>query len=155
MLLPSRATVIALAATAAVAAAFAAGWTAQGWRADAALAQLRTEYATAQHRALETAHANTLRLQDTADAAARQQAARTQTLARAADALRAERDGLRHDLATAASLRVPSTAPAASPDHAAAAAELLAECAGAVADLAIKADGHASDARALSEAWPR
>ena len=33
--------------------------------------------------------------------------------------------------------------------------DVLSECAGVVADLAAKADGHASDVMMLREAWPR
>ena len=71
----------AAAALASAALAAAAAWGVQGWRMDARLAALQTQYATQQAQAVEKAHAETIRLQTQADAAARQHAARAAALA--------------------------------------------------------------------------
>lgn len=89
------------------------------------------------------------------------QAKRTQTLALAAASARTESDGLRSDLAAARS-ELPSRTTDASTDYANAADQLLGAMeAGAArlsqrgADIAAKADGHASDYQTLADGWAK
>ena len=102
-------------------------------------------------RALETAHAETIRLQGAADDAIRKATKRFHANAAAAAGARSELDRLRVELASG------SGAPACEAGTVAAdpARELLAECAAALTDMASKADGHATDALKLYEAWPQ
>jgi hypothetical protein len=82
-------------------------------------------------------------------------AKKREQLARAAAAgARSERDGLRDDLA-AAQRDLPSAAPAACIERAAALGGLLDQCAAAYQELAGKADRHVSDALMLEQAWPK
>jgi hypothetical protein len=138
-----------------VAAMAAAGaWTVQGWRADAALAELRTEYATAQFQALEEAHAQTIRLQEKADAAARKSAARQSALANDVAAARSELERLRDELAATRS-HLPDASCSSVRDYAATANELFGVCADRLEGLAGKAQGHAIDSLNLQQAWPK
>lgn len=102
-------------------------------------------------RAVENAQAETIRLQGVADEAIRKANKRAQVNATAAVGARSELDGLRNELAAG------SGAPTCEAGTIAAdpARELLAECAAALTDMAGKADGHASDALKLYDAWPQ
>lgn len=71
-----------------------------------------------------------------------------------ADSARAESDRLREQSSDAAR-RIAAAPPAAVAEYATAAAELLDQCQRGYQGLAAAADGHASDVRALIEAWPR
>ena len=102
-------------------------------------------------RALETAHAETLRLQGVANDAIRKANKRAQANATDAAGARSELDRLRGELAAGAGAPT-CTAGTVAADPA---RELLAECAAALTDMAGKADGHATDALKLYEAWPQ
>ena len=144
------------AATAIVAGAlaFAGGLKAQAWRYDAQIATTAAQHATALASANQKALDDTIKMQRTKDAAIQQAEQRAAQNAAAAAAARRTADGLRDTLyAFRASL--PSLAPAAVIERADTAAELFGHCAGALTDLAIKADAHASDALMLQQAWPR
>lgn len=67
---------------------------------------------------------------------------------------RGELDGLRGDLATYRS-RLSTATDGACREHASTAAALFEQCARAYQGMAEAADGHASDALMLQEAWPR
>lgn len=123
----------------------AGAWSYRGALADANTAALVAEYATAQHRAVEAAHAETIRLQARQNETNRQQQARLAVLARAADDARSERDGLRDELATQL-MQLPDASCAAARQYAATVNSIFGECATAITDLARKADGHALDA---------
>lgn len=83
------------------------------------------------------------------DAKKREQVART-----AAAGARLERDGLRDDLA-AAQRDLPSAPPSACIERAAALSAVLDLCTAKYQELAGKAQGHASDAVMLHQAWPK
>ena len=102
-------------------------------------------------RAVENAQAETIRLQGVADEAIRKANKRSQVNAAAATGARSELDRLRGELSAG------SGAPTCEAGTVAAdpARELLAECAAALTDMAGKADGHASDALKLYDAWPQ
>lgn len=140
----------------AVTAALAAGgvWQYQANKYERMLAEQRTEYATAQVRALEIAHADTIRLRDQAQAAAAAATTRLQRLSADRDRLRAAADGLRGDLATAA-LRLPDATPDAVIEYATALDSVFLDCTARYEQLATKADGHASDVQTMIESWPK
>ncbi len=79
---------------------------------------------------------------------------RDQTTARTAAAAGLAVDGLRHELA-AYRRSLPADPARPGDPRADAIAELFGDCAGHYRDLAEKADRHASDARTLSEGWPK
>lgn len=147
---------IAQLAAIAVTAALSAGgaWQYQANKYERLLVEQRTEYATAQVRALEVAHADTIRLQEATSKALAAAATRLQRLSADRDRLRATADGLRDDLATATS-RLPTATCDAAREYAAASTDVFGRCAAALERLASQADGHAIDTRTLSEAWPK
>ena len=137
-----------------VAVAAAAGaWVWQANSYEAKLAAVQTEYAQAQARAVEHAHAETLRYQHQADTAAKNAAKRVRTLAADRDILRGAVERLRNDLT--ASGNAATDTGATTTDNAAAARVVSAECADALATMAGHADGWRSEAMTLREAWPR
>ena len=143
---------IALITHGAVAISAAAGaWTWQANAYTAKLAALQTQCAQAQHRAVETANAETIRLQHIKDAAQQAATARAARLAADRDRLRLAADGLRGDLATA-ERRLSTAADAARAEYAATVRAVLGECADTAVKLAGQADGHASDIRLMREA---
>lgn len=129
------------------------GWAVQGWRMEAKLSDLKTEYAQAQAAAVEKAHAETIRLQGQKDAAERLARKRQSDLARdaaaagdalvglshAADsALRAAQDSIGSCMATASALR-----------------SVFGECAAERVEVAREAAGHLSDKQTLTDAFPK
>ena len=107
-------------------------------------------------RAIEATHAETTRLQETADAATRRAAARTQADQRAHAGARNELDRLRQRLASTTAM--PASSPPAGPpaaDRADPAREILGACAADIVELGRAADAHAADAMMLHDAWPR
>ena len=138
-----------------VAVAAAAGaWVWQANAYTARLATLQTQYAQAQHRAVETAHAETIHLQHIKDAAQQAATVRAARLAADRDRLRLAADGLRNDLATAEH-RLRTATDAARAEHAATVRDVLGECADTAVKLASQADGHVSDIRLMREASGR
>lgn len=134
-------------------ASFGAGWTAQGWRADASMANLRNDYSKRDFRALENAHADTLRLQATKDEAERKHAIRVADLRKSVAATAVIADGLRNDLATARAA-MPDASCSSLRGYSATLSTVFDECAAEVGRVASQADGHAIDALKLLEAWP-
>ena len=142
---------IALAVCAAICAAGAWQYTSAIYQRQ--ISDLKTEYAQAQVRALEIAHADTIRMQSQAQAAAAAAATRLQRLSADRDRLRAAADGLRDDLATS-SVQLPHASCPAVRDYATASTDVFQQCAIALERLAGQADGHASDSLTLQSAWP-
>ena len=137
-----------------VAVAAAAGaWVWQANSYEAKLAAVQTEYAQAQARAVEIAHAETLRYQQQADTAAKNAAVRVRAAAADAAVLRGAVDGLRGDLA-ANSAKYSEATEQARANYTASIGAVLSDCAGEVGELAGKADGHVIDIRRLHEQWP-
>ena len=75
------------------------------------------------------------------------------TLQAAADRARRERDSLQHKLSDAEQ-RIADAPAAAVREYAATANKLLGQCSERYAELAIRADGHATDAATCRTAWP-
>jgi hypothetical protein len=132
------------------AAYFYARW--QGERADHAAT--RTAMADAALQSAADAAATTQQLQKDKDHALQTAAKRAQSNRLDADGARTELDRLRHTLATSPPDPGPNTC-AAPPDRTDPARELLAQCAGALAELAATADRLHTDRLTLLDAWPR
>ena len=137
--------------TAALSASAAWAWQANTYTRQ--IAVIQTEYAQAQHRAVEVAHAETIRLAEKAQSAQRTAEARRRSLA--ADHAGAVSELERLRLAADSASRScegatgPNTAPADT------VTELFGECAQALTDMGLAADRHSLDVRMLLEAWPR
>ncbi len=144
------------AAAAIIAASLAgwAGWSVQGWRLGEQIAALKTAQAEAVNTATREARAAESRRFQTVQEAQNAATKRAQNARRDADGARTELERLR-DAARAGAAGVPGESASACVERAAAAADLLGQCAASYQELARAADGHANDARALSEAWPR
>lgn len=130
-----------------------AAWQTQAWRYDTQIAKTRAAQAQALVKAERDARDREQTLQrkkDEADHAAKKRDIQNRA---AADAARLHADGL-HDALAAARLQLPGAACGAVREHAATVGALLDQCSRSYQGLAEKADGHASDARALTEAWP-
>ena len=143
------------AATAIVAGAlaFGAGWQTQEWRYGKQIADIQAQHATALARANQKALDDTIKMQRTKDEAIKAAEQRAKTQAANAAVLRTERDGLRAQLAATA-VQLPSASCTSVRDYATTLTGLFDQCAGAYQDMAGQAQGHAADARTLSEAWP-
>jgi hypothetical protein len=138
-----------------------AGWTLNAMymgeqmeRQKTAMAELKTEYATKQARAVEKAHAETIRLQSIKDNAEKLAQARQSALSRAAAAVRVERDGLRDELA-ASRLQLPEASCTSVRDHATTLSTVLGRCTDRLERMAEAASGHASDSLKLQQSWPK
>lgn len=136
-------------------------WGAQSWRMGAqvqagktALETLRREHAEALTRATAGALNATLAWQKVKDDAIDRAQQRAKTQAASAAAARTERDSLRHALA-AASRRLPDATPSACTEYATAVGGLLGQCAAQHQELARQCDGHVSDVRLMTDAWPQ
>lgn len=135
-------------------AGFTGAWTYQSARYERLLTTQQTEYLKRDFKALEIAHADTIRLHEQAAKAASAATTRQNRIAADRDRLRADVDGLRDEL-TASRLQLPDASCPSVRDHAAALNNVFGQCAAAIEGLAGKADGHASDSLMLQEAWPR
>lgn len=116
-------------------------------------AEERLETAKKSLRALEVAHAETIRLQGVADEAVRKANAREKQRRADATAAESELDGLRSDLA-AARAALPSLSHQACLERADTLAVVFAQCGARLKEVAGHAQGHAIDAMKLDEAWP-
>ena len=132
----------------------ASGYIAQAWRYDAQIAGIQAQHATALASANQKALDDTIKMQRTKDDAIKAAEQRAAKNAAAADSARRAADSLRSTLysfrASLPGLTKPAAAVAADT-----AAELFGHCAGALTDVAAKADAHAGDALMLIEAWPK
>jgi hypothetical protein len=136
-----------------LAAAFASGFAVQGWRKDAQIAEIEAANSAAVAAATAQAMEETTQMQRKKDDALRLAAKRAQENASAAAAARAERDGLRNQI-NAATSALPTATCSSARDYAATATAVFEQCAAALEELATKADGHATDSRTLTNAWP-
>lgn len=125
----------------------------QGNRYERQLSELRTEYAAAQVRAVEKAHAETIRLQKRKNKAERLAEVRLAAVSRSADAARNERDGLRDELA-ASRVQLPDASCTSVREYTATLSAVFGECATEIEGLAVPAQGHAIDSLKLQDSWP-
>ena len=138
---------------AAAAIAALAAWFFQDNRYTAELAGLRLEHADAVIKATSTLRAEQHAITTKYEGALNAARARETFLRRDTDAARAESDSLREQLSYAAR-RIADAPPAAVAEYATTVGELLSVCSRERTLFAEKADGHASDVRTLTEAWP-
>jgi hypothetical protein len=120
--------------------------------AQAQIATIRADQATAVSEAQRRASAMTRNLQETKDAAIAKAEKRAEENRVAAAGARTELDRLRKQSASGASNA--GTSLQACTDYAASANTVLNECAGALVSLAEVADGHVNDLRTYTESWP-
>ena len=149
---------------AAVAIGAAGAWTVQSWRYEAKIADIQRAHtqavATAQAahiNALEQAREQTAKYQQNAHKAAADAASRVAAADVAMRRNRTELERLRDAIRTrpATACPMPDTSTAASAEPADTVGDVLGECAATVTELARAADGHASDAVMLRNAWPK
>lgn len=134
--------------------AFAAGWLVNGWRADSKISLLKQEQAEQVMRAGASALASYSRMEKQKDEAIKSAQARAATNAADAGRAAAAADGLRKQLASMPA-RIAASTRSAVDEYAATAGELLGACTAEYQWMARQADGHANDARMISEAWPQ
>ena len=137
----------------ALAFSFAAGWLVNGWRADASMSLLKQEHSEQVARNSAASLLTYSRMEKTKDDAINSAKARVATLQADAGRATAAADGLRKQLATA-NQRIVTASRAAVDEYAATAGELLNSCTAEYRAVAAAADGHANDARLISESWP-
>lgn len=138
-----------------------AAWGIQGWRmagqthkAQAELAKYKTDAAEQRTRAAASALNTYARMEEAKDAAIQAATARAAKNQADAAGLRRQLDGMHRDLATVPD-RIAAASRAAIDEYAATATVVFEQCTARYAAMAAAADGHANDAQALSEAWPR
>lgn len=145
----------AAAALLAGAIAFTAGWQVQGWRLGAQIATIRAEQADALAGATAAARAQEATRFSTVQKAQDDATKRAQTARADATAARAELERLRAVLAARPRSPAGADTAAACAVRADARSVVLAECAGALTELAGQADRLNADRLMLMEAWPR
>ena len=142
----------------------AGAWAVQSWRYEAQIADIQRAHAqavaTAQAThiaALEQAREQTAKYQQNAHKAAVDAAGRVAAADVALRRNRTELDRLRDAIRTrpATACPMPDTTTAPSAESADTLGDVLGECGAALADMARAADGHASDAVMLRNAWPK
>ncbi len=134
--------------------AFASGWWVNAQRAEASISLLKKEHAEQTMRAGASALASYSRMEKTKDEAIKSAQARAESLQADAGAAAAAADGLRKQLAGVPA-RIAAASRAAVDEYAATAGELLGACTAEYQWMARQADGHANDARMITESWPR
>lgn len=150
----------ALAVAAVLAACFGAGWAVNGWRMGAEIETIKRAQAESISQGVRDALKATVSIQRRKDEALAASMERSRALDAARVAADAERDGLRNEL-NAARADLSRTVHGAGTDNADAAGALLdilgegiERLSGEGARIAAKADGHASDAKTLTDSWP-
>lgn len=140
--------------TAAIAAAaFVGGFVVQGWRMDAKLAEIESTNAAAVVAATAEVAEEAKRLQGKKDDALKAAQEQTRKNALAADAARIELHRVRVE-ADRAATAIPTATCSSVKQYAATVTSVFGECTVALEDMARKADGHAVDSKALTDAWP-
>ena len=144
----------AIAAALVAALLFWAGWTTQGWRAEAKLYDLKREHA----ESLAIANAEALerykKMEEQKDAAIKSAEERAAKNAAAANLAQSTADGLRGDIA-AMRANIATITDSAVREYADSLSDVLGACADEAVELARAADGHAADVRLMQDAWPK
>lgn len=126
----------------------------QDARHDAAVAKLKQNHATAVTKAVEEARADERRYRKGVEDALSKAQKRLEAERVAAVRARIERDGLRDELA-ASRAKIPDATRDSLNQYAATLSGLFDQCAASYSELARQAQGHASDVRTLTDAWPK
>jgi hypothetical protein len=136
----------------AVAVSFGSGWVGNGWRLAEQASAIALEQSKGSFRALENAHAETIRIQEVTNEAVTKAQDQARSNALAARAAGFERDRLRDDLANNRAALAGAT-----PSSVAAYAETLGnvfeQCTREYLEVAAAADAHALDTDTLFTAW--
>ena len=128
------------------------GWTANGWRLNGKIDEMVLEHTQAVQLATQKALDKTNSMQREKDDAVAKAQAQARTNAAAADSARAERDGLRDDLAASRTTFADSTHTSLAA-YADTLSVVFEQCTKEYSDVAAKADGHAADTSTLFNAW--
>lgn len=134
--------------------AFGGAWNIQKWRYEEKISSMKAEYAVAQANAVAKARQESESLQAKKDEALNAATKRANQNAAAAADAKSLVDGLRIQLETA-SRELSSYPERTQFEYYRTQSELFQQCARRLAELAEKADGHASDAVMLQQAWPK
>lgn len=137
-----------------IATAFAAGWLAQGWRAEAELFNVRREYAELDLRRSAAALESYIRMEGVKNAAIKEAEARAASNAAAAASARTAADSLRRDIAGVPG-RIAAATDAAVREYAGVAGQLLGDCTAQYQRVAAEADQHSSDVQLMMDSWPK
>ena len=128
------------------------GWTANGWRLNGKIDEMVLEHTQAVQVATQKALDETTRMQREKDNAVAKAQEQAKSNAAAADSARAERDGLRDDLAASRTTFADSTHTSLAA-YADTLSVVFEQCTREYSDMAAKADGHALDTTTLFTAW--
>lgn len=131
-----------------VLAAFVAGAVVNGWRYDVKIANIEKAY----QLEVEQSERKTRQIADQYMEALNNARTRENEIRIAADGARSELDRLRITIKKRSAAVTAS--PASAVDYSIASADVFGECSAELTALAGKADGHASDIRTMTEAWP-
>ena len=128
------------------------GWTANGWRLNGKIDEMVLEHTQALQVATEKAAAETVRMQGEKDEADQKAAAIAQRNKADAVSARSERDRLRDDLVASRSTFAEATDTSLI-EYTNTLSVVFEQCTREYSELAEKADGHATDAQSLFNAW--
>lgn len=133
--------------------AFFAGFFVQGWRMDSVISDIHMKHSQELATATQQVLDQSTELQRKKDAALQQAQNKAKQNAAAAAAAQSELDWVR-DYNKRNSASINSSTCTSVRDYAATATAVFGECAVALEEMARKADGHALDAKTLTESWP-
>jgi len=128
------------------------GWTANGWRLNGKIDEMVLEHTQALQVATEQAAKETARMQGEKDAAVQKAVALAQRNKADAASARSERDRLRDDLVASRSTFAQATDTSLI-EYTNTLSVVFEQCTREYSELAEKADGHATDAQGLFNAW--
>ena len=144
----------ALIGTILLAAAFIAGWTANGWRLTSKMDRMVADHERQVAQANDDALARYNDLERKKQEAVNEANKIAQRNARAATDARNDLERLRNQIANTAG-GMPTATCTSVRAHATTLSTVLAECVGRLEAVAKDADGHALDSRTLNGAWPK
>jgi len=128
------------------------GWTANGWRLNGKIDEMVLEHTQAVQVATQKAAEQTAKMQEEKDAALRKAVEIVRRNVIDADAARNERDRLRDDLVASRSTFTEATDTSLA-QYTNTLSIVFEQCTREYSELAAKADGHATDAQSLFNAW--
>ena len=133
---------------------FGGGWTANGWRLGAEIAQIKQDQSDAVTKGVQQALADTIKYQRTKDEAIKKAESRAAIAAASAAANRAESDGLRAQLEQSRS-SIPNATHDSLRAYATTINTVFGECQREYEALGRHATSHASDSLTLQMSWPK
>lgn len=133
---------------------FGGGWTANGWRLGAEIAQIKQDQSDAVTKGVQQALADTVKYQRSKDDAIKKAESRAAAAAVSAAANRAQSDGLRAQLELSRS-RIPDATGDSLRSYATTINTVFGECQREYEALGRHATSHASDSLTLQMSWPK